>query len=78
MYEVVIEAGWDVLLFAIPFVGMLLMSFSRLGRLIAAVKNEERASYSGFERPVWDMDAEGQPLLTSERDALLWLRVGRS
>jgi hypothetical protein len=42
---------------------MMMVGFSRLGRLISAVRNEKRFSYSEFEHPVWGRDAEGRPLL---------------
>ena len=70
MREVFLQAGWDVLLFAVPFLAMLLISFSRLNRLISAIQDEEKASWSEFERPAWDLDPERPFLSMSDPDAV--------
>ena len=55
MHEVVLVAGWDILLLAVPCFGMSLLGFSRLSQLISTVKNEERNACSEFEHPVWEV-----------------------
>ena len=62
MHRVLLEVGWDVILFAIPLFAVLVPGFSRLNRLIASVKNEERGTDFGFESPAWDTDADRRPV----------------
>jgi hypothetical protein len=61
MREVVWIAGWDMLIWAIPCLGILLWSFYRLDRLISAIRDEEAAAGTVCERPVWDVEQEGHP-----------------
>jgi hypothetical protein len=56
MREVVWVAGWDVLFYVVPCLGILLFSFYRLDRLISAVRNEENAAGAGSERAGWDVE----------------------
>jgi len=76
MREVFWQAGWDVLFFAVPVLGMLLVSFSRLNRLITTVQNEESASHSRFGPPHWDMDGDGRLLPLSNPGAVAKPRAG--
>ena len=61
MREVVWVAGWDVLVWAIPCLGILLWSFYRLDRLIRTIRNEETAAGARAERPLWDVEQETRP-----------------
>lgn len=65
MHRVILEASLDVILFAVPLLAVLVPGFSRLNRLIASVKNEERGMDYGFEAPAWNPDADRRPLLRS-------------
>ncbi len=60
MREVVFEAMWDVLFFALVFLGIL-CSFPRLNQLIFAFKNEARAFASGAKNSWRSPNAE-EPL----------------
>jgi hypothetical protein len=56
MREVVWVASWDVLFFATPCLAILVWSFSRLDRLISAIRDEENAAVTEFQRPAWDVE----------------------
>jgi hypothetical protein len=43
------EVSGDALLFALPFIGMYLVGFSRLDRLIFAIRNQDRSADCAFE-----------------------------
>lgn len=49
MRELVFEVSWDALLFALPILGMLLIGFSRLDRLIFAVRDQDQSADCAFE-----------------------------
>lgn len=63
MREAVWLIGWDVFLLAVPLLGILLIGFSRLHRLVSTIKMERKAACAAFECAVWDVDAEVRPLL---------------
>ncbi|HZP07681.1 MAG TPA: hypothetical protein VFB43_22480 [Terracidiphilus sp.] len=49
MRELIFEAGWDALLFAMMFLVWCLIGLGRLNRLISALKAEAKTPGSGFE-----------------------------
>ena len=66
MQETVLKPGLDTFLFAVPFLGMLLVGFFRLDGWFAAPKQELKP-----RRPPSGMDEAGRPLLT-DPDGRLW------
>jgi hypothetical protein len=66
MQDAILKSGWDSLLFAVPFVGMLLLVFLRLDEVIAAPKGVGR-----HVRPACGEDKDGETILT-DPDGRLW------
>jgi hypothetical protein len=68
MYETILKSGWDTLLFAVPFISMLLIGFLRLDEVVAAPKRP-----AGHRRAVCGEDEDGQAILT-DPDGRRWDR----
>lgn len=66
MQDTVLQSGWETLLVAIPFVGILLVGLFRLDELIASPKRRKAA-----KRPASGCDRNGR-LLLSDPDGRPW------
>lgn len=66
MHETILNSGRDSLLFAVPFVAMLLLGFFRLDEVVAAPKRT-----AGHWRIECGEDEEGQTILT-DPDGRRW------
>jgi hypothetical protein len=64
--DAILQSGWENLLVAIPFVGLLLVGFFRLDEIIAS-PNRDRAA----RRPFCGCDEDGY-LLLSDPDGRPW------
>jgi hypothetical protein len=51
------DAGWDLLVLLVLFLGMALTGIDGLNRLIGKVKSEERPPDSRFQRQSWGGNA---------------------
>ncbi|HVU46588.1 MAG TPA: hypothetical protein VHD85_10710 [Terracidiphilus sp.] len=71
MQDTVLRSGWDTLLFALPFIGMLLVAFFRLDEAFAAPKRHPDPAKSATRRPACGVDEDGQPLM-SDPDGRPW------
>ena len=58
MQDAILQSGWENVLFAIPFVGILLVNLFRLDEIIASPKRSTPA-----RRPPSGCDENGDPLL---------------
>ncbi len=65
MHETILKSGWDTVLFAVPFLGLLLIGFFRLDEIFASNKKQIK------RRPAVGMDPEGEPYL-SDPDGRMW------
>jgi hypothetical protein len=66
MHETILKSGRDSLLFAVPFVAMLLLGFFRLDEVVAAPKR-----LAGHRWIECGEDEEGQTILT-DMDGRRW------
>ncbi|MGH9343960.1 MAG: hypothetical protein ACRD19_09395 [Terriglobia bacterium] len=64
--ETVLKTGWDTVLVALPFIGLLLATLFHVDEIFAA--HDRRLSPV---RPPCGVDEDGQPLLT-DPDGRLW------
>jgi hypothetical protein len=61
MHEIILNSGWDTLLFVVPFIGMLLVGFFRLDQLFAAPKSAVRRYTLPLDaRPAASMQRESR------------------
>jgi hypothetical protein len=58
MHEAILHPGWETVLVAVPFVGLLLVSLFGLDRILAAPRPGTHR-----RRPATGFDKEGEPLL---------------
>ena len=66
MQDAILQSGWENLLVAIPFVGLLLVGFFRLDEIIASPNRDRTA-----RRPFCGCDEDGY-LLLSDPDGRPW------
>ena len=71
MYDPVVSSGWEVILFAILSVGVLMLSFFRLDELLASSKRKENHWQAGY-----GLDRHGNPVLC-DPDGRTWSKTGR-
>jgi hypothetical protein len=71
MHEAILKSGWEALLFAVPFISMLLIGFLRLDEVVAAPKRPARP-----RRAECGQDEEGRAILT-DPDGRRWERSRR-
>jgi hypothetical protein len=64
--DAILQSGWENLLVAIPFVGLLLVGFFRLDEIIASPNRDRTA-----RRPFCGCDEDGH-LLLSDPDGRPW------
>lgn len=64
MRELIFEASWDALLFAVIFLGWCLIGLGRLNRLIFALKAEARTASSGMEAS-WPLSESGRQFFST-------------
>jgi hypothetical protein len=69
MYETILKSSWETLLFAVPFISMLLIGFLRLDEVVAAPKR-----LAGPRRAECGKDADGRAILT-DPDGRRWERA---
>lgn len=72
MFDAVLRSDWDMVLFAVPFVGIFLISLFRLDELVASPKKKAKPRRTAFR-----LDRNGEPMLC-DPDGRTWSRVGRS
>lgn len=58
MHDAVMNSGWDALLIAIPFLGLMFIGFFRLDEVIAAPKRPLKQ-----RRMSGSLDQDGNPIL---------------
>lgn len=66
MQDTVLQSGWEILLVAVPSVGMLLVGLFRLDELIASPRRRR-----AVKRPASGCDQDGH-LLLSDPDGRPW------
>lgn len=66
MRELVLKSGWETLLFAVPFLGILVVWLFRLDELISTPKRRAKRR----RRPA-GLDDDGEPLM-SDPDGRPW------
>jgi hypothetical protein len=71
MHETFLKPGWETFLFAVIFIGLLLMWIFRLDHLLFPSKRGPRP-----QRPVGVVDRDGEPLMT-DPDGRPWRKKGR-
>lgn len=64
MRELIFEASWDALLFAVMFLGWCIIGLGRLNRLIFALKAETKDAGSGFESS-WLLTEHGRKFFSA-------------
>jgi hypothetical protein len=74
VHEVVLNSGWDTVVFAVPLIGFLFVGFFRLDELFSASKREPRAR---TRRAPAGMDADGEPIIC-DPDGRPWHQTRRS
>jgi hypothetical protein len=71
VYDQILHSDWDVILFAIPFVGLFLLSLFRMDELIISPKKKARTPRAAY----W-LDRDGETLMC-DPDGRSWSRAGR-
>lgn len=72
MRDQVLKSGWETFLFAIPFLGILLVGLFRLDELISSPKRRRKT-----RKRITGVDHEGEPVL-SDPDGRPWrVKKGR-
>jgi len=71
VYDSILHSNWDVILFAVPFIGIFLLSLFRMDELMAAPKGKTKPP-----RTAYGLDRDGEPVLC-DPDGRTWSRVGR-
>lgn len=66
MHDMILKPGWETVLFAVPFIGMLLVGIFRLDEIFCAPRQRVVV-----RRPVCGVDESGQPLMT-DPDGRQW------
>ena len=71
MFEAFLQTDWGMMLFAIPFGAILLISVFRLDELLATPRKR-----AGARRPALGLDRDGNPMLC-DPDGRTWSRIAR-
>jgi hypothetical protein len=69
MHETILKSGWEALLFAVPFIAMLLIGLFRLDEVVATPKRP-----AVHRRPECGHDVDGRAILT-DPDGRRWDRA---
>lgn len=72
MYDSILHSNSDVVLFAIPFVGIFLLSLFRMDELVVAPKKKAKPRRTGY-----GLGRKGEPVLC-DPDGRTWSRMGSS
>jgi hypothetical protein len=70
MFDTFLHPNWEMVLFAVPFVGILMLSIFRLDEMILAPKKKVKS-----RRPALILNRDGEPLM-SDPDGRTWTRMG--
>jgi hypothetical protein len=71
VHPIVLKPGWDTILFAVPFIGLMLVVLFRLDHMFSQPKQRSKP-----RRPPSGLDRHGQPVMT-DPDGRPWRRKSR-
>jgi hypothetical protein len=69
MFDTFLHSDWEMVLFAVPFIGILFLSIFRLDELIVAPKRKVKSRL-----PALILDRDGEPLMC-DPDGHTWTRM---
>ena len=67
MHDTLLSPGWDTILVAVPFIGLLIAGFFRLDEFFTAPKERPR-----YQRHACGVDEDGRPILC-DPDGRRWI-----